>query len=210
MRVRHCGGGVGAGLVLAALLVTGPSAAPQTFSFEDPLERNAVAVTMESRLQPIRGLCEAVQGEMNFDPETGKLTGTIHFDTARLRFPGEELTTQLVGPEWFDFANRPAWNLTIKDSARSEALDEETWQVSALGAMVLRGQAGGINFPITVTYLEGGMAERSGGRLQGDLLILRGSLSFRREEYGVHRDPDLHDLYGPDVDLEFSLVGWAP
>lgn len=194
---------------MVALVASAASAEPMRFDLEDPAGRNAVSLTIESRYQPLRGFCDRVRGDLNFDPTTGACSGTIVLMTEAIHFAGTGVDSMFASTEWFDFITRPQLRLTIKASAAAERLDEETWQIDAIGAMVLRGRAGGVDFPLTVTYLPGGLSERSEGAGEGDLVVLRGRLSFPRDDFGVHPDPTLMDLWGNEVEMEFSLVGWA-
>ncbi|MEZ4650893.1 MAG: YceI family protein [Candidatus Eisenbacteria bacterium] len=197
----------------AALLVVAGSqsalAAQRQFDLEDPMGRNSVALTMESRYQPIRGIAEQVRGTLAFDPETGACSGTIDLATSGVHWVGDNLDEDLSGSAWFDSANRPNWPITIKTAAHAEALDDETWQIAALGAMVVRGRAGGVNFPVTITYIPGGMTERTEGAVTGDLIVVRGGLSFARSDYGLDPASVGGDLYGDEIELNFSLVGWS-
>ena len=201
---------VGAAILVAASgMAHSASAAPRSFDLADPMGRNAVALTMESRYQPIRGIAQEVQGSLSFDPETGACSGTIELVSSSVHWIGDDLDEDLFGPSWFDVANRPTWPITIKAAAHSEALNDETWQIAAMGAMVVRGRAGGVNFPLTITYLPGGMSERTGGVVSGDLIVVRGALSFARGEYGLDPASLGGDLYGDEIELNFSLVGWS-
>lgn len=181
-----------------------------TYSLQDPMGLNAVSVAIDSHYSPIRGFCDRIDGRFQFDKETGHIDGTMNLWTENLRFAGHEMNAKLHSEDWFFFDRHRQIKLTIKGVEDVEELDDGLWRMKARGAMMMRGRAGGFDFPITIRFIEDGMTTRTNGNVEGDAVFVQGRCSFSRSDFNVNPNPDLFDWIGDEVEFEFNVVAWAP
>ena len=60
-----------------------------------------------------------------------------------------------------------------------------------------------------VTYLPGKLGDRTGGKLQGDLLVIRTEFKIKRSDYNIQPGQRLEKV-SDEIALSLSIAGAAP
>jgi hypothetical protein len=66
-----------------------------------------------------------------------------------------------------------------------------------------------VTVPAKVTYLPGKLADRTMGKMQGDLLVIRANFVIKRSDYNIQPGKNL-DKVADDIDVSLSIAGAAP
>ncbi len=195
------------GLSLAS---TAGSVSAEEFYLKDPLDLGAANITIDSQIRPLRGTISGFDGRVAFDPtKPEKLQGDLRIDLMNLRVGSFLVTEVLLSELCLDAAHYPTLKFSIKGVRDVKELTENNWSFTAMAAMGLRGRAGRVDFPATVTYVPDGMTERSGGKVDGDLIVLRGELSFEPADWGVSVESEIIGAIGSTVEVDFSTIGYT-
>jgi polyisoprenoid-binding protein YceI len=199
---------------LVALLSCGlvpPSAfaAGTKFDFKDPKGVNAVAITMDSLLEPVTGLASGVSGELTFDPANPKgATGKITVDVASLQFVNSRYTQAALGSRALDAQTYPRMEFTLKQVKQIKTTSPTLYSGTVLGDFTCHGVTKTITIPVRATYLAGKAKDRF-PRVPGDLLILRTDFKIKRSDYGIAQGLG-PELVADEVEIRANLVGTAP
>lgn len=198
-------------LLLASLLATSATlltAAPLSFDFKDPKGVNTAQFHLDAPLEAISGSGNGIAGTVSFDPANpAAVSGTITLDTASLNVPNDTMRSHLHGDNWLDVATYPT--ITFKAKSVSAATTTgATTKAEVTGDLTVKDVTKTVTIPVTLTYLPGKLADRTGGAMQGDLLVLRSAFSINRSDYHIMAGQNT-DTVAEQIDLTFALAGAA-
>ncbi len=60
-----------------------------------------------------------------------------------------------------------------------------------------------------LTYLKGKLADRSGGQMKGDLLVIRSTFTIKRADFNI-KPGEAEDKVANEIELTLSIAGAAP
>jgi len=204
-----------AAVALGALTVVlgmsvAPRASAEEFYLNDPLTLSAGSIKIDSRIRPLHGTVSGFTGAIRFDPAAPeKLQGDVKIPLESLHVGSFLVTEVLLSDQCLDAAKHPVVKFSIKGIDDVKEFAENSWSFTVNAAMGLRGRAGLVNFPATLVYIPDGMTERSDGSIDGDLIVLRGDVSFDPVGWGVSTDLELVGAIGDQVEIDFSAVGYT-
>ena len=199
------------GIVVALIAGERATASGQPFDYKDPKEISAVSLTLDSKLEPIVGYAKGISGTVNFDPANPKATtGKIAVDVASVQFANEGYTATARGyalrgdkyPQIF-FTLRKVLNVTQFSPGVYRALVQADF--------TCKGITLPLTLPVTASYYPGLAEERTNGKYQGDILVLRTKFSVSRKKLGISEGiPD--SMVGDAVQVGVAVVGlhYAP
>jgi hypothetical protein len=198
-------------LVWAWALVPGATAESQVFDFRDPLRVNAVAFTLSTDLQTLRGLAGGVGGTLEFDPaDPAAITGTLTVETASVLFGDPETTRLAHSPGWLDVARHPELRLEL---GKSLALTADPGDRSAhrlvQTAILHRGsRQQELLLTLELRFLEGRAGDRVHG-VEGDLLGIATSFTLDRKTLGIG-GAEADSRIASRIDVQLDLIGGPP
>lgn len=196
-------------LAILPLALAAAAAQPLAFDFKDPKGVNNIVFQLDAPLESINGFANGISGTIFADPaEPEKVTGKIVVEAKSLTVPNPVMLEHLHGEEWLDVAKHPEMTFEIKEvlNAKREG-NEGTADVK--GIFTLKGVSKELTVPVKVTYLPGRLAERTNGRQQGDLLVVRANFEIRRSDFGIKPGEHL-DKVSDTISISMSLAGAAP
>ena len=193
----------------AVLLGIAAQAGETAFDFKDPKGVNTVTFTLDAPLEAIRGSANGISGEVRFDPAKPEATrGKIVVATASMHVPNPTMKDHMHAKDWMDVARHP--ELTFEAEALTDVQQSgDVFQGKAKGKLTMKGVSKSISVPVKLTYLKDKLGARTGGRMQGDLLVLRAQFSVRRGDFGINPGAPT-DKVSDEVELTLSLAGSAP
>jgi polyisoprenoid-binding protein YceI len=184
-------------------------AAPQTFDFKDPKGVNHAKFTLDAPLETISGSANGVSGTLTIDPEKPEATsGTITVDTASLHVDNAMMKEHMLGAEWLDAAKNPAITFTVK-SLKDYAMKDNKATATVVGSFKLKGVEKELSVPATVTLLPGKLGDRTGGKMQGDLAVIRTSFTIKRSDYGINPEAP-EDKVADEIEVSLAIAGASP
>jgi polyisoprenoid-binding protein YceI len=191
-------------LAASTLLVTATMA--DTFDFKDPKGVNNVAFSMDAPLEYIAGTANGISGTVDFDPaHPEKTSGTIVLDTATLMVANSMMRDHMLGGNWMDVANHPTITFKahhLKDVSGADGKFKGT----AVGEFTVKGITHEVEFPVSLTYLPGKLADRNRG-MEGDILVIRSDFTILRSNYGINAGQN-EDKVADEVELKLSIAGF--
>jgi polyisoprenoid-binding protein YceI len=184
-------------------------AADTTFDFKDPKGVNNVVFKLDAPLESINGTANGVSGTITFDPENpGAAKGKIVVQTSSLTVTNSVMQEHLQGPEWLNAAKNPEITFEITKISDVEKDGAKT-EVDVTGNFTLNGITKEIKADAKVTYLPGKLGDRTGGKLQGDLLVIRSEFEIKRSDFGI-KPGEYADKVSETIELHLSIAGSAP
>jgi polyisoprenoid-binding protein YceI len=171
-----------ASLALAAACVA--RAEPITFNFKDPKGVNTVRFTMDAPLEAISGT-----------------------ETASMHVPNPTMKEHMHAKDWMDVSGHPTLTFETESLANVKTSGNVT-TADITGKLTLRGVTRTVTAPITITYLKDKLGDRTNGRMQGDLLVLRSNFTIKRSDFGINPGAP-KDKVADEVELSLSLAGYA-
>jgi polyisoprenoid-binding protein YceI len=114
----------------------------------------------------------------------------------------------MLGAEWLDTAKHPEITFEIKEVLNSKK-EGNTGVAEVKGVFTLKGISKEVIVPVKVTYLPGRLADRTGGKVEGDLLVVRTNFQINRGDYGIKQGENL-DKVSDVIDISLALAGAAP
>lgn len=198
-------------IAFAGFTVISAVAAPQTFDFKDPKGVNAIQFHLDSVLEPINGTASAVSGKVEFDAaDVAATKGEIDVAASSLKVSNDTMTEHLLSAGWVDAETHKDISFAFASLTDVKPAGENKWSATANGKFTLRGVTNEVSVPVTLSYLPGKAGSRVGKpELGGDLLVVRGSFSISRADYGIKPGQN-EDKVAPAIQLTFGLVGTAP
>jgi polyisoprenoid-binding protein YceI len=196
-------------LLLVLASATAAFAQPLTFDFKDPKGVNNIVFKLDAPLESISGTTSGISGSVVADPANPEqITGKIIVDAKSLTVPNPLMQEHMLGEEWLATATHPEIVFEIKEvSNTTRTGNEGTAEVK--GTFTLKGISKDITVPVKVTYLPGRLADRTNGKMQGDLLVIRTSFQIKRGDFGIKAGENL-DKVSDVIDISLSVAGAAP
>lgn len=198
-------------LLLLAAVTTAitAQAAPLNFDFKDPKGVNNVVFKLDAPLESINGTSNGITGSVTFDPAApASATGKIVVATETVKVPNPLMQEHLQGAEWLNAEKNKEITFELKSIGNAKTADNVT-TADATGTFTLNGVSKEITVPAKVTYLPGKLADRTMGKLQGDLLVIRANFVIKRSDYNIQPGKNL-DKVADDIDVSLSIAGAAP
>ena len=196
-------------LVTVILPLAAADAAEQTFDFKDPKGVNTARFMLDAPLESISGNANGVSGTLTIDPEKPEATkGSIMIDAKTLNVENAMMKEHMLGKEWLDVATHPT--ISFKVSGLTEyKLEGETATANVKGKFNLKGIEKEITVPARVTLLKDKLGARTGGKMQGDLLVVRTEFTIKRSDYGVNPKAPA-DKVAEDIVISLAIAGASP
>ena len=80
---------------------------------------------------------------------------------------------------------------------------------TVVGTFSLKGVEKEISVPATVTLLPGKLGDRTGGKMQGDLAVIRTTFTIKRTDYGINpKAPE--DKVSDEIEVSLAIAGASP
>jgi polyisoprenoid-binding protein YceI len=196
-------------ITLAALLATQAFAAETAFDFKDPKGVNNIVFKLDAPLESISGTTNGISGVVLADPANPeKIQGKIIVDAKSLTVPNPMMQEHMLGAEWLETAKYPEITFEIKEVLNSKK-NENSGTADVKGIFTLKGVSKEVIVPVNATYLPGRLADRTGGKVQGDLLVIRTNFKINRGEYGIKQGENL-DKVSDVIEISLAVAGAAP
>ncbi len=196
-------------LIAFTVLSSVVQAAPMAFDFKDPKGVNNVVFQLDAPLESINGTANGIAGTVTVDPDdASSVKGKITVATSSLTVPNSMMQEHLLGEKWLNAKGNPEISFEIKSVANTKK-DGEKGTADVTGAFSLNGVTKEITVPAKVSYLPGKLADRTGGKVQGDLLVVRTSFTIKRSDYNIQAGQNL-DKVSDEVLITLSIAGAAP
>ena len=195
--------------VITALGFAAASAAPQTFDFKDPKGVNHAKFTLDAPLETISGIANGVSGTLTVDTDKPEATsGTITVETKSLHVENPLMKEHMLGTDWLDAEKNPS--ITFKVSSLKDfKMSDGKASATVVGTFSLKGVEKEIEAPATVTLLPGKLGDRTGGKMQGDLAVIRTSFTIKRSDYGINpKAPE--DKVSDEIAVTLAIAGASP
>jgi polyisoprenoid-binding protein YceI len=196
-------------ITLAALLATQAFAEETAFDFKDPKGVNNIVFKLDAPLESISGTTNGISGVVLADPANPeKIQGKIIVDAKSLTVPNPMMQEHMLGAEWLETAKYPEITFEIKEVLNSKK-NENSGTADVKGIFTLKGVSKEVIVPINATYLPGRLGDRTGGKVQGDLLVIRTNFQINRGDYGIKQGENL-DKVSDVIDISLAVAGAAP
>ena len=195
--------------VITALGFAAASAAPQTFDFKDPKGVNHAKFTLDAPLETISGIANGVSGTLTVDTDKPEATsGTITVETKSLHVENPLMKEHMLGTDWLDAEKNPS--ITFKVSSLKDfKMSDGKASATVVGTFSLKGVEKEIEAPATVTLLPGKLGDRTGGKMQGDLAVIRTTFTIKRSDYGINpKAPE--DKVSDEIAVTLAIAGASP
>lgn len=178
----------------------------RVFDFKDPKGVNAIAIRLDSLLEPIVGLATGVSGRVTFDPAKPEATtGTITVASSSIAMCHPLMTKTLHSPDWLDVEKYPSVVFAIRRVDAVKKTGEAECELRVTGDMTIKAATREQQVVLTVTHLPGKYAERN-HKGAGDLLVLRCGFSVDRRQFDIRPDiPPISVAY--EIQLGVGIVG---
>jgi len=195
--------------LLFPLVMAAAHAAEQTFDFKDPKGVNQVRFTLDAPLESISGNANGVSGTLTIDPEKPEATkGKIVIEAKTLSVENAMMKEHMQGADWLDVAKNPTVTFTVT-GLTGYKMEGDKATATVKGKFSLKGVEKEITVPASVTLLKGRLGDRTGGQMQGDLLVLRTEFTIKRSDYGVNpKAPS--DKVSEEVVVSLAIAGSCP
>jgi polyisoprenoid-binding protein YceI len=195
--------------ILSILSIASAYAAPQTFDFADPKGVNHAKFTLDAPLEAISGVANGVSGTITIDPAKPEATkGEITITTASLHVENSLMKEHMLGGEWLDAERNPKITFTVA-SLKDYKMTDGKASATVEGKFSLKGVTKEISVPATVTLLPGKLGDRTGGKMQGDLAVIRTSFAIKRSDYAINpKAPE--DKVSDEITVTLAIAGASP
>lgn len=182
-----------------------------TYVVEDPKGVNAVRWFIDSPLEPIAGTASGVKGSLQFDPANPNATkGTVTIPVAGMRAPVDAMSDHLKGEKWLDAAKYPEITFAIA-SVSSDKGTKGLYKGTVTGDLTMHGVTKRLTTRFHALHTPGGLKDRSGGRMAGDLLKFSTDFVVKRSDYGVGPQmPEILKEVGDEIEIRLALATMRP
>jgi polyisoprenoid-binding protein YceI len=195
--------------LLLPLAAASALAAEQTFDFKDPKGVNQVRFSLDAPLEAISGNASGVSGTLTIDPAKPEATkGSIVVETKTLSVENAMMKEHMLGADWLDAAKNPTITFTVS-SLTDFKMEGDKATATVKGKFSLKGVEKEISVPASVTLLKDKLGARTGGKMQGDLLVLRTEFTIKRADYGVNPKAPA-DKVAEEVVISMAIAGACP
>jgi polyisoprenoid-binding protein YceI len=196
-------------LAAATALSATAQAEKIAFDLKDPKGVNNIVFKLDAPLESINGTANGISGTVLVDPaQPEEIEGKIVVDTKSLVVPNSVMQEHMLGEEWLDAANHPEITFEVKEVLNPVKNGNEG-TADVKGVFTLKGVSKEITAPAKVTYLPGRLGDRSNGKMQGDLLVIRTNFQINRGDFGIKAGENL-DKVSETIDISLSIAGSAP
>ena len=114
----------------------------------------------------------------------------------------------MLGPDWLDAPKNPQISFTVK-SLKDYKMADGKASATVVGTFSLKGITKEIEVPATVTLLPGKLGDRTGGKMKGDLAVLRTNFTIKRSDYGINpKAPE--DKVADEISVTLAIAGSSP
>lgn len=110
--------------------------------------------------------------------------------------------------QWLGAAEFSELTFESKSLADVKTADQTT-TAKLSGTLTLHGVAKELVVPVKLTYLKDKLGARTGGQMNGDLLVIRADFRILRSDFGINPQAP-EDKVANEIDLAVSLAGAAP
>ena len=195
-------------IILSAFVLQNSANAAQSFNFEDPKGVNTIRFSLDAPLESISGTTNGVTGNVDFDiaqPEA--ISGTIRVDATSIKVPNPVMLEHLHSDGWINSAEYG--EITFEATSISNVKKSgNNVTADITGTFSLHGVSKEITTPVKITYLPGKLADRSGGQMEGDLLVLRAQFTLNRSDFNI-KPGQLTDKVAEEIVVNLALAGYS-
>lgn len=196
-------------LALSLAAAATATAAEQSFDFKDPKGVNHASFALDAPLEAISGNANGVSGTLTIDPAKPEATkGSIVIDAKTLSVENSAMKQHMLGADWMDVEKNPTITFTVGSLADVKQ-EGSTVTATVKGKFSLKGVEKEISVPAKVTLLPGKLADRTGGKLKGDLLVVRTEFTIKRSDYGINPKAPT-DKVSDEVKVTLAIAGSSP
>ena len=196
-------------LLTCLLLPFAVTAAEQSFDFKDPKGVNTARFTLDAPLETISGSANGVSGTLTIDPAKPEATkGSIVIDAKTLSVENAMMKEHMLGAEWLDVAKNPTISFTVSGLSDFK-MEGDKATAKVKGKFSLKGVEKEISVPATVTLLRDKLGARTGGKMQGDLMVIRTEFTIKRADYGINPKAPA-DKVADDIVINLAIAGSSP
>lgn len=194
-------------LLLSAALFFVSNATAIDFDLEDPKGVNNIVFLLDAPLESINGTATGITGKVAFDPsEPAAASGRLVVAVESLSVANPKMVEHIMGGQWLDAKKYPEITFDLsKVSDVTQSGNKTTG--TAHGVMTIKGTRKEMTVPISLTFLEGKLADRQ--KTPGDILVIRSTFFVSRSDFGVNAGQS-EDKVSDAVELRLSLAGFAP
>ena len=196
-------------IIALASAVSLASAAEQAFDFKDAKGVNNVAFRLDAPLEAVSGSASGISGTVKFDAAKPAATrGKIVVESKTLMLGNTTMQGHMHSEQWLDVEKFPEISFDVKELKNAKTEGNVT-SATAVGAFTLKGVSKEVSAPVKLTYLKGKLADRTMGKMKGDLLVVRATFSIKRGDFGI-KPGQMEDKVANDIELSLSIAGAAP
>jgi polyisoprenoid-binding protein YceI len=197
-------------LLAAAALATTAHAGKIAFDLKDPKGVNNIVFKLDAPLESINGTANGISGTVLVDPAQPEVVeGKIVVDAKSLKVSNDVMQEHMLGSDWLDAETHPQITFEVKEVLNPVKTSDTEGTANVKGIFTLKGVSKEITAPAKVTYLPGRLADRSNGKMQGDLLVIRTNFQINRGDFGIKQGENL-DKVSDTIDISLSIAGAAP
>jgi polyisoprenoid-binding protein YceI len=192
---------------------TAPVSAPASsgavaFDFKDPKGVNALAITLDSELEPMIGTGSDLSGTLTIDPANpAAATGSLRLAAASVKMTNDKMTSVLHSADWLDIEKHPSIDVVIKKVSAAKNAKADIFDLTCDAQVTIKGVSKNIPLSVQATYLPGRGGDRMRGS-DGDLLVLRSSFIVKRSDFGIKPDAPA-TVVADEIRISGSIVGLA-
>jgi len=195
-------------IALSSIALSLQAAEGLAFNFEDPKGVNTIRFNLDAPLETISGTTNGVTGTITFNPSAPESTsGSIVVDATSIKVPNPVMQDHIHSPGWIDSKKFGEITFEIKSVANVKASDKSV-TADLTGTFTLHGVSKEITVPATFAHLPGKLADRSNGKMKGDLLVLRSKFSINRSDFGIKPGQNT-DKVAEEIEISLALAGYA-
>jgi polyisoprenoid-binding protein YceI len=196
-------------LVVAGGLACSAVAHQQTFDFKDPKGVNNAVFKLDAPLEAISGSANGVSGTVTFDSHAPAATkGKIVIASKSLTVGNSMMQEHMHSEGWLDVAKHPEISFDVKQ-LKDVKTEGNVTSATAVGTFSLKGVQKELSVPVKLTYLPGKLADRSGGQMKGDLLVIRSTFTIKRADFNIKPGQN-EDKVANEIELTLSIAGASP
>lgn len=194
-------------LLATATLGFAPLSLAIDFDLEDPKGVNNIVFLLDAPLESINGTATGITGKVSFDPASPEATtGKVVIAVESLSVANPKMLEHLRGGKWLAVDQHPEIHFELTGLSDVSTMGSKAEGI-AHGIMTIKGVSKEMTAPVSLTFLEGKLADRQ--RTPGDILVIRSSFTVSRTDFGINPG-DSEDKVADEVELRLSLAGFAP
>ena len=152
----------------------------------------------------LKGSFSKIYGDLDFSVESPNQTsGKTLMDARTLRFGYGKINYDAHKMDWLDSTRHPKVTFSLKGLKKTKWAGKEL-MAEAYGSLSLKGRAVEISFPVQIRYLR--KERRKFDGKYGDILLIEGTLSFDRGDFGLNKGNMLSEIM-EKISVDFTLFG---